>query len=229
MRYFRPLMLSALLSMLVSCAQPGPHQHPRGEDHGQHGPLGRRFEKAEEWARKFDSPERDAWQKPGEVVSSMQLARGMTVADLGAGTGYFLPSLSRAVGDSGTVLALDIEPGMVRYMEERAQREGLKNVKPLLVPWDDPQIAPASAHRILIVNTWHHIPDRTAYAGKLARGLAPGGTVTIVDFTLESSKGPPRHERVPPAKVVEELRAGGLVAEVAAEDLPEQYVVVGKK
>ena len=73
----------------------------------------------------------------------------MTVADLGAGTGYFEPLLSRGVGATGTVLALDLEPDMVRYLGERAAREHLANVRPGLVTTDDPKLAPMSVDRIL--------------------------------------------------------------------------------
>src|SRR5882672_603308 len=73
------------------------------------GPLVHRFEHAEQWAKQFDDPARDAWQRPQEVVAALMIRPGMTVADIGAGTGYFEPWLSRAVGGSGMVLALDIE------------------------------------------------------------------------------------------------------------------------
>lgn len=152
----------------------------------------------------------------------------MTVADLGAGTGYFLGRLSRAVGEKGAVLALDIEPGMVRHMARRVEEEGMRNVRPLLVPPDDPRLPGGAVHRVLVVNTWHHIPDRAAYVEKLARGLAPGGAVIVVDFTLESAKGPPREHRIPPDAVARELAAGGLEARIIEEPLPEQYVVEGR-
>ncbi len=177
---------------------------------------------------KFDDPARDAWQRPEEVTALLEIEPGRTVADLGAGTGYFLRHLSWAVGEKGTVLALDIEPSMVRYMTERAGREGLRNVRPATVPFDDPKLPAGAVHRVLIVDTWHHIPDRTEYARKLAQGLAPGGAVFVVDFTLESKEGPPREHRVPPEQVVAELCAGGLEARVVEETLPEQYVVVGR-
>ena len=192
-----------------------------------HGTMPHRFEKASDWAPIFDDPKRDEWQKPAEVVALAAIEPGMTVVDLGAGTGYFVAHLLRAVGPEGRVLALDVEPDLVRHMRERFAAE--KNVTAVEIPSDDPKLADGQAHRVLIVDTWHHIGGRAAYVGKLARGLAPGGRVIVVDFTMETDKGPPRHHRIPAEKVVEELRAGGLDAVVAEETLPDQYVVIATR
>jgi predicted methyltransferase len=220
----------AAASLLCSCAAPDPtHNAEAKPGHGHsHGPLVHRFEDAERWAKDFDAADRDAWQRPADVVALARIEPGMTVADLGAGTGYFLGWLSRAVGPHGTVLALDIEPDMVRYMTARIEREALRNVRPLLVPHDDPRLPAGAVDRVLIVNTWHHIPERPEYVRKLAAGLAPGGAVVVVDITLESAKGPPREHRVRPEDVARELEAGGLVARILAETLPEQYAVDGR-
>jgi predicted methyltransferase len=82
---------------------------------------------------------------------------------------------------------------------------------------------------VLIVDTWHHIDARPAYAAKLHKALKSGGLVVIVDFTMEATHGPPKEHRVLPEKVVEELKAAGLSAQIATESLPEQYVVIGAR
>jgi ubiquinone/menaquinone biosynthesis C-methylase UbiE len=204
------------------------HGHGHGHGHGD-GHFHKRFEDAERWAKVFDDPARDAWQKPDEVVGHLSLAPGMTVVDVGAGTGYFLSRLSRAVGPQGKVVATDIEPDMVRYMTERAAREGLGNVTAIAAPSDGVGVPDGSADRILIVDVWHHIPARDRYAAALARALAPGGEVHVVDFTVDSERGPPREHRLPPETVIAELAAGGLVAEAIAETLPDQYIVVARR
>jgi ubiquinone/menaquinone biosynthesis C-methylase UbiE len=203
-----------------------PGDHDQHHHHG--GPLVHRFENAERWAKEFDDPARDAWQRPADAVAALQISPGMTVADVGAGTGYFLPHLSRAVGPQGKVLALDIEPDMVRYMKERAGREGLANVDARLVPLDDAQLPARKVDRVLVVDTWHHIDARVAYAARLRAGLAPGGAVFVVDFKLDASHGPPREHRLSPEQVVAELGQGGLRAEILPARLPEQYIVAGR-
>ena len=184
-----------------------------------------RFEHADEWARQFDDPLRVEWQQPDKVVGALELQTGMTVADIGAGTGYFESRLAKAVGPSGSVIAVDIEADMVRYMRERVAREHTPNVVPQQGAADDPKLAAASVDRILIVDTWHHIGDREAYSKKLAAALKPGGAVFVVDFTHESDKGPPPEHRIPPEQVAKELASAGLTTSVVAVGLPDQFVI----
>jgi predicted methyltransferase len=242
----RSLGLTALLAIggVAACgpapsspppASPAPHDAGHAEAHhdehleGAHAPLVHRFQTAEQWAREFDDPARDEWQKPREVVAAMKIESGMTVADLGAGTGYFEPWLSAAVSPTGSVLALDVEPDMVRYLTERVQREHLGNVRPALVATDDPKLGAGSVDRILVVDVWHHIDARDAYAGKLRDALKSGGKVFVVDFKLEATHGPPKRHRLAPEQIAHELGAAGLTVETLATTLPEQYVVVGTR
>lgn len=222
---------------LAACSQPAPAQRietpmKHGDHHGHHGshanqPMHHRFEHADDWAKKFDDPERDAWQQPDKVVAALALKPGMLVADIGAGTGYFEARLAAAVGPTGKVIAVDLEPDMVRYMTERAARENTPNVQPQLGKPDDPQLP--AVDRILIVDTWHHISAREQYAKKLAVALKPGGVVLVVDFKLESEKGPPKEHRVSPDQVMTELQSAGLTATVVDVGLPDQYVVSASK
>lgn len=206
--------------------EPAAHP-PEGTGHHPHGGMQHDFSDVEQWVEVFENPERDAWQHPADVVRLVGVSAGMTVADIGAGTGYFLSHLSTAVGPDGRVLALDIEPNLVAYMAERAQRQGWDNVTARRVAPDDPRLEPSSVDRVLIVDTWHHIADRPAYSRLLARALKSGGTVTIVDFTRDSPQGPSVEHRLPPTQVMSELESGGLRAALVEEDLPYQYVVVG--
>ena len=217
-------------------APPAVHEHEHHE-HGyhEHGHQHRHgagyqmdFSEVERFAKHFDDPARDQWQKPAEVMRHLDIAPGQTVADVGAGTGYFLEYLSEAVGPEGKVLALDVEPKMVDYMKQRVAKAKLANVSPSVVSPADPGLAPNSVDRVLIVNTWHHIGHRAEYAAKLARALKPKGSVWIVDFTLDSDMGPPAEHRLTPQQVADELREGGLVPSIVNdESLPKQYLVEG--
>lgn len=232
LRQLLPVLLISTLGCTRGTETPpsapasGPGSAPSGD---RHGGYDKSFDGAEKWAERFDDPERDAWQKPKHVVALLELSPGAKVADLGAGTGYFLPHLAAAVQPGGSVVGLDVEADMVRYMRERIERETIPGATAREVPPDDPRLEPGSMDAVLIVDTWHHISDRKAYAKKLAAGLAPGGAVYVVDFTLDSPSGPPKHHRVSPELVSEELAAGGLSTEVLTETLPRQFVVVGRK
>lgn len=194
-----------------ACAQ-APHTHRH------------QFSGAERWARIFDDPARDAWQKPDEVVQALALAPDALVADLGAGTGYFAMRLARAV-PKGRVYAVDLEPDMVRYLAERAKREGLGNVEAVRATPGDPKL-PAPVDRVLIVDTYHHIEAREAYFRRLRDALRPGGEVAIIDFTLESPVGPPRASRIARAQVAEEMQRAGYTLAAEHAFLPHQYFLV---
>ncbi len=244
----RPLITFLCFAIPLACGSSAPpveqhEDHPhereqhgheqRGQDghKGKHGaePLGHRFENAEEWAKRFDAPQRDQWQMPAKVIELMQIQSGMVAVDIGAGTGYFLPYLAAKTSESGAVLALDIEADMVRYIENRVIKEKLVNVSARVVATDDPMMEASSVDRILIVDTWHHLPKRVAYAVKLEQALKPGGTLTIVDFTMQTTRGPPKSHRIQAAAILDELKQAGLQAELLAEPLPDQFVIRATK
>ncbi len=193
-----------------------------GQDRGGHHQH--RFQDAERWARVFDDPARDAWQKPDDVIQALALTPGALVADIGSGTGYFAVRLARAV-PKGHVYGVDIEPDMARYLAERGRREGLANLTPVAAAPHDPRL-PRAVDLVLVVNTYHHIAERAPYFGRLRQSLRSGGRVAIIDFLPDAPAGPPRQARIPAAVVKEELgRAGyGLLTEHTF--LPYQYFLV---
>lgn len=185
-------------------------------DHHQH-----QFSGAEKWAKIFDDPARDEWQKPDEVIRALKLAPEALVADIGAGTGYFAVRFARAV-PKGRVYGVDTEPDMVRYLAERAKREGVGNLTAVAAQPNDPGI-PAAVDLAILVDTYHHVPDRERYFRNLQKSLKPKGRLAIIDFTLDSPVGPPKRARIPADKVKQELARAGykLVQEHAF--LPNQY------
>lgn len=227
----RLVTLAVLASTLAHAADAGAPLAPGGgaHRHGASDHYDHDFSDIAKYVKAFEGPARDAWQKPDEVVKLLQLRPGHIVADLGAGTGYFEPRLSKAVGPQGRVLAIDVEPHMVAHLKARVEKEGLRNATAQAASADDPGLAEGSVDRILIVDTWHHIPQRARYSAALARALRPGGFVAVVDFTARSPEGPPARHRLSPEAVIAELQAGGLRARVVRENLPHQYVVIGEK
>jgi SAM-dependent methyltransferase len=203
---------AALCFAVAACA-------PTGGHHRDHG-----FAGAEKWAQVFDDPEREAWQKPDEVIRTLRLPADATVADIGAGTGYFAVRLARAV-PKGRVFAVDAEPDMVRYLRERAKREGLANLVPVQAGPDDAAL-PAPVDVVLLVNTYHHIPGRAEYFRRLRGSLKPGGRLAIIDYRPEAPTGPPPAMRVPSTVVTEELVRAGYVLVGSHSMLPYQYFLV---
>lgn len=216
-------MASALLAMTVGsgCRSSSGHGVAHGEH--RHG-----FVDAGAWAKVFDDPARDEWQRPEDVLRALELEPTMIVADIGAGTGYFATKMARAVSN-GQVIAIDVEPEMVRYVSERARREGLPNLRASLATHGRSGLRAASVDRILIVHVWHHLADRVAYARDLSAALKPGGRLFIVDFGLAARRGPPPEMRVGPETIVAELAEAGLSARISTLALPDQYVVEARR
>jgi ubiquinone/menaquinone biosynthesis C-methylase UbiE len=199
-------------TVLTAASAQTPHTH----DHG--------FSGAEHWAKVFDDPARDAWQKPHEVIQALQLVPDAAVADIGAGTGYFAVRLAHMTS-KGRVYAVDIEPDMVKYLGERAQKSGLKNLTPVLGAPDDPKL-PAKVDLVLMVDVYHHIEKRDAYFRKLAASLKPGGVVAIIDFSKDSPIGPPPESRLAAHEVRAEMERAGYVSVNEHGFLPNQYFLV---
>ena len=207
-----------VLVVLGACSQPA----PRHDEHQQPYHAYHRFEHAEDWVARFDDPSRDAWQKPDAVVQTLSLSPTATVADIGAGTGYFSVRFARAMPE-GRVFAIDIEPSMVEYVTERAKRERLPNITAVLASPEDPKI-PEPVDLVIVVDTYHHLADRAAYFRRLAAALKPAGRVAIIDFKPESKMGP--IEKLPPAQVIHELTEAGYTLVDQPTILPEQYFLV---
>lgn len=182
-------------SVVLLAQQPG----------GDH--MHRRFDDAEKWAKNFDDPARDQWQMPDRVLAALELQPGQSVADIGAGTGYFSIRLAK-LPSAPKVFAVDIEESMVHYIQKRAAKEGLKNVTAVQATAASANI-PEPVDLILIVDTFHHIPNREAYFRALRKSLRPKGRLAIIDFLPAAKMGPPPQFRFSPAMIQAELAKSG--------------------
>jgi SAM-dependent methyltransferase len=114
---------------------------------------------------------------------------------------------------------------MLRYLRERAHREHLSVLVPVLASAETPNL-PEPVDLILVVDTYHHIDNRVAYFAKARESLRPNGRLAIVDFKPESPIGPPAEHRIPPDKVTAELDAAGYSLVATHPFLPRQYFLV---
>jgi predicted methyltransferase len=205
--------LAALaLALAASAAAQTPHRH----DHS--------FGDAEKWAAVFDDPQRDAWQKPHQVIQALELKPAAVVADIGAGTGYFAVRFAHMV-PGGRVYAVDTEPAMVKHLAERAKREGIGNLTAVAGAPGDPKL-PAKADLVVLVDVYHHVEDRERYFSRLRAGLKPGGRLAVIDFRLDSPEGPPKEARIAPERVKAEMARAGYVLDREHDFLPRQYFLV---
>ena len=208
-------MLAAVVALLVGAASafgqtPESHQHSFGD--------------AEKWAHVFDDPRRDEWQKPHEVIGALALKPDASVADLGAGTGYFSARLANMLR-KGRVYAVDLEPDMVKHLAKRAKDEHLPNLVAVQASAGDARL-PAKVDLVLLVDVYHHIDAREAYFRKLRGALKPDGRVAIIDFRMDSPEGPPKAARLTPQAVEQEMKAAGYRLVEQHDFLPRQYFLV---
>jgi SAM-dependent methyltransferase len=213
-------VLTCLISAGLPLAQTPSPQVTGGSEHGFHHSFG----DAERWAKEFDDPARDAWQKPEEILDALHLTQTDRVADIGAGTGYFSARIAKRVPD-GKVFAVDIEPDMLNYLSERKHREQLHVLQPVRANTDSPNL-PEPVDVVLTVDTYHHIDDRVPYFSRLKSSLRPGGRLAVVDFNADATEGPPPERRVPPEKVRVELEKAGYALVGRHDFLPRQYFLV---
>lgn len=201
---------------LLACAALAAAQHAGHDNH--------RFRDAQKWAQVFDDPARDAWQKPREVITALALAPDATVADIGAGTGYFAARLAHGL-PRGRVYAVDLEPDMVSYLGERAQKEGLANLVAVAGAADSPRL-PAPVDLVILVDVYHHIAAREAYFARLRESLRPDGRIAVIDFRIDATIGPGKAMRIAPERVRDEMARAGYAQAAAFDFLPQQYFLV---
>ena len=183
-----------------------------------------KFDNIDVWVKAFEDPARDKWQKPDEVVKSINLKPGDIVADIGAGTGYFTRRFAKAVAPEGKALGLDIELSMIKHMKEDAQKLKLNNYEARVVKTDDPELEPGSVDVVFLCNTYHHIENRVDYFKRLSKSLKKNGRVIIVDFYKKPLPvGPPVDHKLSKKVVLEEFREAGYNLKHDKDFLPYQY------
>ena len=214
-----PLLLATIL---FGCLAAVAAQHPQPQGKPDH--MDHRFDDPERYAKSFDDPARDAWQMPDRVISTLKLAEDASVADIGAGTGYFSVRLARVV-PRGTVYAVDVEPKMLEYIRKRATGSALTNLVAVQGDSVSPRL-PKAVDLALVVDTYHHIPNRVDYFKRLATGLTRGGRLAIIDFRKDAPDGPPPEFRFEAAQIVEEMTKAGYRLDADHAFLPRQHFLV---
>jgi 2-polyprenyl-3-methyl-5-hydroxy-6-metoxy-1,4-benzoquinol methylase len=141
--------------------------------------------KAEEWEKTLESPNRTATQKVAEVLSDLSLKPGMIVADIGAGSGFFSRPLAKAVAPSGKVYAVDIQQGLLDYINKRDAEENIHNVQTVLGEFDDPKLPARDVDLAFINDVLHHIEHRAVYLKALGTYMKPAGRIAIIEMNKD--------------------------------------------
>ena len=165
---------------------------------------------------------RDKWQKVDEIFAAMGVKLGAAVGDIGAGGGYFTARLSRAVGDTGRVYAVDVGADAIRRLGARVTAEGLKNVEVVHGTVSDPKLPAASLDAALIVNAYHEMNEFKAMLAALKAALKPDGRLVIVEPISASRRTAARSDQtrnheIAIGFVIQDAREAGFV-EVQVQD-----------
>lgn len=184
----------------------------------------------DEMVASYESPEREAWQKPNYLLGAFDYMEEKTVADLGAGTGYFTFRLAPLVQK---IIAIDVDQRFLDFIDARKNllSDAVANkIETRLAEYHDPKLKPAEVDFILIVNTYHLIQDRIDYFQRLKNALRENGQIIIVDFKKELIPiGPPPELKVASTAVIEELKAAGYTQfEVDIASLEYQYIITAQ-
>lgn len=164
-------------------------------------------------ARTLDAPDRDARQKPAELVRAMDLRPGMVVADIGTGVGYMLPFLSRAVGPTGRVLAEDIQDDFLAKARAKAETEKLANVSFFKGSETDPMLPESVVDVALALDSYHHYDYPEKMLAGIRRCLKPGGRLVVVEYYKRPNAMPNgramEHIRLDAPDVIKEIEGNG--------------------
>jgi SAM-dependent methyltransferase len=179
----------------------------------------------------YESKERGIWQKPELVISMLGDLSDKTVADIGAGTGYFT---FRMVPKAQKVIGIDIDQRFINFLDSvnvRLPAPYRKRFESRLATADDPHLKPGEADAIVIVNTYGYIENRVQYLKTLSKGISAGGKLLIIDFKKNNLPiGPPEEFKVALGQVEKELMAAGFAVEkIDNEALDYQYIVLAVK
>jgi ubiquinone/menaquinone biosynthesis C-methylase UbiE len=168
------------------------------------------------------APDRVARFQVPAVLDKLDPAPDALIGDLGCGPGIFSLAFAQRC-PTGIVFGSDIEPAQLDALAARASKAGLANVVPVLASLDDPHFPPERLNLVFIADTYHHLENRVAYMRRLARCLAPGGRVVLIDYKPgELGHGPPPEHKLAAGVMEQELKQAGYALVESFDLLPDQ-------
>ena len=205
------------------------HEHHHGDTSKQGKNANEHMHQSsvEELIKRFESPERDEYQKPDKVMEYLGNLSGKKIIDIGAGSGYFTVKLAQK---GAKVIAADVEDKFLDHIKKRIEENKITNVEPRKIPFDGPGLKDGEVDMVLIVNTYHHLENRSEYFAKVKKGTHKDGELVIIDFfKSEVPVGPPTAHKIAIDEVIADLKHAGYTSfQVNVDLLPYQYIVRAK-
>jgi ubiquinone/menaquinone biosynthesis C-methylase UbiE len=175
-------------------------------------------------------PEREGEEQPDAALDAIGIAKGSTVADVGAGAGYLTWRLAERVGAGGKVYANDIQPQMLDLLRRNMEQRKIANVEPVLGAVDDPKLPRGAVDMVLLVDVYHEFSEPQAMLRHIRESLRPDGKLVLLEYRGEDPKVPIRPEhKMTVAQVKAELEPEGFRMERVSEVLPRQHILIFRK
>jgi ubiquinone/menaquinone biosynthesis C-methylase UbiE len=175
-------------------------------------------------------PERESDERPDQALDAIGVPRGSTVADIGAGVGYFTWRLAERVGASGVVYGEDIQQQMLDMLAKNVEARHLVNVREVLGSPDDPKLPKNSLDLVLLVDVYHEFSEPEKMLDRIRDAMKPGGRIVFLEYRAEDPKVPIREEhKMTVAQVRAEVQPEGFKFDKTIEVLPQQHIIIFKK
>jgi predicted methyltransferase len=220
------LLLPVLLGSICLCVHAQENDASAGEAPRRPAPIMTYMGAA--W---LERPEREAEEKPDEVIAAMELKPGDDVADIGVGTGYFARRIAKKVGPEGIVYGVDVQPEMLDLLKGYSAKEGLENVKPILGGDNTTNLPDAGVDWVLLVDTYHEFQNAPAMLADIRRALREGGKVALVEYRLlgDTAKHIREEHRMSVKQVLAEWHPAGFELIDLLDFLPAQHLFIFQK
>src|SRR5689334_4901198 len=172
-------------------------------------------------------PEREAEEQPDAALDAIGVAKGSTVADVGAGAGALTWRLAERVGPTGKVYANDIQPKMLELLRRNMEQRKIRNVETVLGEVDDPKLPPGAIDLILLADVYHEFSEPQKMLRHMRLSLKPDGRLVLLEYRAEDPNVPIRPEhKMTVAQVKAELEPEGFRFDRAIETLPRQLILI---
>jgi len=221
------LLFSALLISSLVFSQQKHHHKSVAKADTNAANKHMRQSSTEDMIKRLESPERDAYQQPEMVLDYLGDIQDKRIMDIGAGSGYFSVKLA---SKGAKVIAADVDEEFQSALKKRIEEHHIKNIDLRKIPYDDPGLSEREVDMVFIVNTYHHINDRSEYFSKVKAGTKEDGELVIIDFfKTDVPVGPPTDHKISIDQVIAELKEANYSNfEVKVDLLPYQYIIKAK-
>lgn len=174
--------------------------------------------------------QRETEEHPEQALDAIGIHRGSTVADVGAGIGYFTLRMAGRVGNNGLVCGEDIQPRMLDQLLKNTAARHLTNVRVILGTPEDPRLPKNSIDLVLLVDVYHEFSEPEKMLDRLRESLRPQGRIVFLEYRAEDPNVPIRPEhKMTAGQVRTEVRAEGYLFEKTIEVLPQQHIIIFPK